>query len=68
MIWVHELLEMVFAMNAATHMLSGHSFAKAGCGYFLVDGVLNAFLGTLVFNFSLRDVIEEENVEKLIDK
>ena len=38
------LLELVFAGNTVTHMLSGKAYARAVRGHFLVDGALNAVL------------------------
>lgn len=38
------LLELVFAGNTVTHMLSGKAYARTVRGHFLVDGALNALL------------------------
>ena len=38
------LLELVYAGNTVTHMLSGKAYARAVRGHFLVDGALNAIL------------------------
>ena len=38
------VLEVVFAQNSVTHMLTGKAVAKAVRGHFLADAVLNAGL------------------------
>ena len=41
---LQQLLEVVFAQNSATHMLTGKAIARAVRGHFLADAVLNAEL------------------------
>ena len=39
-----QLLEVVFAQNSVTHMLTGKAIARAVRGHFLADAILNAEL------------------------
>ena len=41
---LQQLLEVVFAQNSVTHMLTGRAIARAVRGHFLADAVLNAEL------------------------
>ena len=41
---LQQLLEVVFAQNSVTHMLTGKAIARAVRGYFLADAVLKAEL------------------------
>jgi len=41
---LQQLLEVVFARNSVTHMLTGKTIARAVRGHFLADAVLNAEL------------------------
>ena len=41
---LQQLLEVVFAQNSVTHMLTGKAIARAVRGHFLADAVLNAEL------------------------
>ena len=41
---LQQLLEVVFAQNSVTHMLTGKAIARAVRGHFLADSVLNAEL------------------------
>ena len=57
---------MVFAPNAAIHMLSGHSVARAVRGHFLVDAVLNALLGSIAFDYSFEHAVGEKQEEATV--
>ena len=41
---LQQLLEVVFAQNSVTHMLTGKAIARAVRGHFLADAILNAEL------------------------
>ena len=41
---LQQLLEVVFAQNFVTHMLTGKAIARAVRGYFIADASLNAEL------------------------
>ena len=41
---IEDLLELVYAKNAVSHMLSGKAIARAVRSHFLVDAALNALL------------------------
>ena len=41
---LQQLLEVVFAQNSVTHMLTGKAITRAVRGHFLADAVLNAEL------------------------
>lgn len=51
---LQEALEIVFAPNAVTHMLTGKSVERAIRGHFLIDTVLNAILQSIAFNVPLQ--------------
>ena len=51
---LQQLLEVVFAQNYVTHMLTGKAIARAVRGHFLVDAVLNAFVVSITFNVPLQ--------------
>lgn len=57
---LQELLELVYAKNAAIHMLSGKAVSRAIRGHFLVDGALNAMLASKTFNVPLPVKSTEE--------
>ena len=50
---IEDLLELVYAKNAITHMLSGKALARAVRGHFLVDAALNALLVCNTFDLPL---------------
>ena len=50
---LEDLLELVYAKNAVSHMLSGKAIARAVRGHFLVDAALNALLVCNTFNLPL---------------
>ena len=41
---LQQLLEVVFAQNSVTHMLTGKAIARAAREHFLADAILNAEL------------------------
>eukprot|EP00745_Piridium_sociabile_P023062 TRINITY_DN35931_c2_g2_i7.p1 TRINITY_DN35931_c2_g2~~TRINITY_DN35931_c2_g2_i7.p1 ORF type:complete len:567 (+),score=112.84 TRINITY_DN35931_c2_g2_i7:122-1822(+) len=51
---LEQVLEVVFAPNSVTHMLSGKSVSRAVRGHFLVDAVLNALVLSIAFNTPLN--------------
>ena len=51
---LQQLLEVVFAQNSVSHMLTGKAIARAVRGHFLVDAVLNAFVVSITFNVPLQ--------------
>ena len=44
---LQQLLEVVFAQNSVTHMLTGKAIARAVQGHFLADAILNGYLRIL---------------------
>ena len=60
-----ELLEIVYADNAVSHMLSGKAIAWAIRGHFLVDAALNALLVSDAFNIPVTPTTHnlQEEVE-----
>ena len=54
-----EILEVIYAENAVTQMLSGKAYARAIRGHFLVDTALSSIvLGTIVIAASLPEGTE----------
>ncbi len=50
---LQELLEVVYASNSVTHMMSGKAIARAVRGHFLVDAALNTMLVADLYNIDL---------------
>ena len=44
---LQELLELIFAPNAVSHMFSGKAVSRALKGHFLIDSALNAIIASL---------------------
>ena len=57
---LRDLLEVIYAPDAVSHMLSGKAVARAMRGHFLVDSVLNALLASSTFDISLQSIVSEE--------
>ena len=53
---LQQLLEVVFAQNSVTHMLTDKAIARAVRGHFLADAVLNALVVSITFNVPLQEV------------
>lgn len=45
-----EVLEIVYAANTVSHMLSGKAVSRAVCGHLMVDAALNTILAADVYN------------------
>ena len=65
-----EFFELVYATNAAGHMLSAKALARAVRGHFLVDSALNALLVNVTFDSPLPATIglDTETGVNLADK
>ena len=61
---LQELLELIYALNAVVHMLSGKAIARAMRGYFIVDVVLNALILASIFNVPIPGCSEIANEEQ----
>ena len=70
---IEDLLELVYAKNAITHMLSGKAIARAVRGHFLVDAALNALLVCNTFDLPLpvntvsQNPANENDVQDTVD-
>ncbi len=63
-----ELLEIVYASNAVTHILSGKAVQRALRGLLLVDSALNTMLVSKEFNVKplcLRNKAEHKHANEL---
>ncbi|CAC5403501.1 unnamed protein product [Mytilus coruscus] len=58
---LQEILELIYAQNAVTHMLSGKAVARAIRGHMLVDTAIHSLLVSKIFNFDFQE--SEENEE-----
>ena len=61
---LHELLEMVYADNAVSHILSGKAIARATCAHLLVDAALHAILVSKTFDVPLPSNDQSTDVEQ----
>ena len=50
---LEEVLELVYAKNAVTHMLTGKAYSRAVRGHLLADSALNALLASKAYNITL---------------
>ncbi|CAC5381110.1 unnamed protein product [Mytilus coruscus] len=57
---ITELLETVYAPNAATHITSGKAIARAVRGRFLIDTALTSIILSHIYGIPLSDQIENE--------
>ena len=70
---LEEILELVYADNAVTHMLTEKAISRAVRGYLLVDAALNVLLLSKVFGITLpssdnkQEEIISEEVPRLED-
>ncbi|CAG2201846.1 unnamed protein product [Mytilus edulis] len=65
---LQEILELIYAPNAVTHMLSGKAVARAIRGHMLVDTALHSLLVSKIFNFDFpADENEEGNINVSVD-
>lgn len=61
---IQEILELVYAPNTVTHILSGKAVARAKRAHFLLDTILNALL-----NDAIKESLEDcDEWNSLIDK
>ena len=59
---LQELLEIIYANNTVTHILSGKAVARAVRGHFLVDRALNILLSAKTFGTDIEDTeLESES-------
>ncbi|CAG2207340.1 unnamed protein product [Mytilus edulis] len=56
-----EMLELIYAPNAVTHILSGKAVARAFRGHMLVDTALYCLLIADIFNIDVSKLLEEPN-------
>ena len=62
---LEQVLEVAFARNSVTHMLSGKAVSRAVRGHFLVDSVLNSLLVSTAFKIPLnRHIIAKTEEEE----
>ncbi|VDI39229.1 Hypothetical predicted protein [Mytilus galloprovincialis] len=65
---LQEILELIYAPNAVTHMLSGKAVARAIRGHMLVDTAIHSLLVSKIFNFDFpADENEEGNINDSVD-
>ena len=55
---LQDVLELVYAKNAVTHMMSGKAVSRAVRGHFLVDSALQAILVSNTFDLPLPEKIK----------
>ena len=60
-----ELLEIVYADNVVSHMLSGKAIARATHGHCLVDAALNALLVSDAFNIPVT--LTTHNLQEAVE-
>ena len=56
---IEEILVLVYAKNAVSHILSGKAVVRAIRGHLLVDAALNALLVSHTFHLPLSDTLDE---------
>lgn len=57
-----ELLELVFASNTTSHMMSGKSVSHAIRGHLLIDAALNAILVSQAFEVDVKHILDPTEV------
>ena len=62
---LQELLELIYASNAAVHMLTGKAIVRAVRGNFIVDAQLNALILASTFNVPIP--ASDEETEQLLE-
>jgi hypothetical protein len=60
-----DVLELVYAENAVTHMLTGKAYARAVRGHFLVDAALNAMVLSTAYGIPILEV-SEGNIDNAV--
>lgn len=56
---LHELLEVVYAPNSVSHMLSGKAVSRSVRGHLLVDSALNILLTAKAYQTDITPLIDE---------
>jgi len=65
---LEELLQVVYAPNAVTHMMSGKAVSRATRGHFLVDSALHALLISKICPAAIPESVSEVNSGSAADK
>ena len=67
---LQELLEVVYAGNTVTHMMTGKAVSRAICGHLLVDAALSSTLLADVYNVPVptKDVVEAQTCDDETNK
>ncbi|CAG2213686.1 unnamed protein product [Mytilus edulis] len=65
---LQEILELMYAQNAVTHMLSGKAVARAIRGHMLVDTAIHSLLVFKIFKFDFpAEKYEEGRINDCVD-